>query len=346
MACYYPLKARFRTRAEVIDGITHGISAGKLRQPIVKGSNYDGDLSPVLDVDTGEYQEWFDLGCGQCIGCRLAYSREWANRNVLESLCYDEDRNKFLTLTYSNDTVPVGSEGNLTTKLDDISDFMKRLRRYYEYNYNHYGIRFFAASEYGGDTFRPHYHASLFNLVIPDLKKIANNVRGDCLYTSDLINKIWGKGFVVIGDFSWNTAAYTARYMVKKLKGKDASLEYQALGLEPECTRMSRRPGIGIEWINRREDWMDIYNTDEIVLPSNSSKVNAVKPPKSFDMRLKDADPIRYAKIKENRSKAAELSLKAKLDATGYTKNEYFSIAEMSQEAKNKKLLRIFQDLS
>lgn len=344
MACYHPLNARFRTPAEIADGLSRGIKRSLLNRPIVKGELTESDLD-IVDTSTGEVYSWFKIPCDKCIGCRLAFSREWANRNTLESLCYDEDVNKFLTFTYDNSFVPVSSEGVLTTNLDHISEFNKNLRAYYDYNFNHQGVRFYATSEYGSTTLRPHYHASYFNLPIPDLKRIATNFRGDPLYSSELINKIWGKGFVVIGDFAWNTAAYTARYIVKKLKG-EASLEYSAFGLEPENSRMSRRPGIGNEWMLKNQNWIDVYNTDEIVLPSNGSKANAVKPPKSFDRALEEIDPIRLAKIKANRARAAEMAQKARLDQSGYTEKEYFSVAELKQSLANKKLLRIFQDLS
>lgn len=343
MACTHPLKARFRTSLEIADGLSRGVSRSLLNRPIVKSRDLlDFEDFGIIDSD-GVLYDWFDIPCGRCISCRLAYSREWANRMTIESLVFDEDCNFFLTLTYDNEHVPINDQALLTARLDDVSSFMKRLRRYYEYTFNHTNIRFFSSSEYGSQTLRPHYHASLYNCPISDLKEIATNFRGDPLYSSDLINKIWGKGFVVIGKFAWNTAAYTARYIVKKLKG-DAALEYSVFGLEPETTRMSRKPGIGIEFLMDK-DLLEIYVNDEIVLPSVGGKCNAVKPPKIFDKKLEAIDPIRYAKIKSQRSKAAEISLQAKLDQTGYTKKEYFDIQDGLQSKANKKLLRIFQDL-
>lgn len=345
MSCFHPLNARFRTRAEIADGLSRGVKRSLLNRPIVVGELTENIDFNLLDPQTGELFEWFKIPCGKCIGCRLAYSREWANRMTLESLCYDQDRSWFLTLTYDNDHVPINDQAVLTTRLDDVSKFMKDLRRYYEYHFNHDQIRFFASSEYGSNTLRPHYHLSVYNMPIPDLEKIANNFRGDELFSSEIVNQIWKKGFVVIGRFEWNTAAYTARYIVKKLKGESA-LEYSVFGLEPESTRMSRRPGIGNEWMLKNQNWIDVYNTDEIVLPSNGSKANAVKPPKSFDRALEEIDPIRMARIKANRARAAEMAQKARLDQSGYTEKEYFSVAELKQSLANKKLLRIFQDLS
>lgn len=341
MACFHPLKVRYRTSLE-----QKNLPSGKTPNSLIF-SHGEHELYPgVLDEETGQFCEWFDIPCGKCIGCRLAYSREWANRNVLEALCYEESSNYFITLTYDDLHVPVSEiSGCLTTQLDDVSAFMKRLRRYYEYTYNHKNIRFYAASEYGCSTFRPHYHVSLFNCPIFDLKKLAVNFRGDVLYTSETIEKLWSHGFVVIGEFAWNTAAYTARYMVKKLKG-DAALEYQALGIQPESTRMSRAPGIGVPWIEKVGSWDQIYAHDEIVLPSNGSKVNAVKPPKIFDKMYAKDHEVDFAKVKSMRQRAADISLAVKLDQTGYTKKEYFAVAESYQKRSSKQLKRIFQDLS
>lgn len=344
MACYHPMKARRQTSEEQAISVRLGRSPKQLI--FSKGQHLlDTMKDGILDHQTGEICEWFDVRCDKCIGCRLDYSRDWANRNCLEALCYDEDVNKFLTFTYDDDHVPISDQATLTTRLDDVSEFNKRLRRHYEYHYNHQGIRFYASSEYGSKTFRPHYHSSFFNLPIPDLKQIATNFQGDPLYTSELINRIWGKGYVVIGDFAWNTAAYTARYIVKKLKGPIAALEYQAFGLEPESTRSSRRPGIGIEWINHHEDWMDIYEHDQIVLPSNGCQVNAIKPPRIFDKKLEQIDPARLARIKSKRAEVAQLKQEEKLKYYP-SKEEYFRIEETAKIRSNEKLLRVFQDLT
>lgn len=41
--------------------------------------------------------EYIDIPCGQCIECRLAYSRQWATRMMLEA--QDHKGCYFLTLT-------------------------------------------------------------------------------------------------------------------------------------------------------------------------------------------------------------------------------------------------------
>ena len=72
-------------------------------------------------VSTDFYEELL-LPCGQCIGCRIDYSRTWAIRCLHESKLHDE--NSFLTLTYDDDHLP----SDLSLDKTHFQKFMKRLR--------------------------------------------------------------------------------------------------------------------------------------------------------------------------------------------------------------------------
>lgn len=63
------------------------------------------------------------LPCGQCIGCRLERSRQWALRCLHEASCYE--KNVFATLTYDEEHLP--ADGSLD--LPEFQRFMKRLRK-------------------------------------------------------------------------------------------------------------------------------------------------------------------------------------------------------------------------
>lgn len=115
--------------------------------------------------DKADKWEGIQLPCGQCIGCRLDYSRQWADRILLETTLWEH--NWFVTLTYSDEFVPYKSTVNTTTGEliegktlvpEHLTKFMKDLRRYWSYHYGHDNIRFYACGEYGGQTERPHYH--------------------------------------------------------------------------------------------------------------------------------------------------------------------------------------------
>ena len=152
-----------------------------------------------------------DIPCGKCIGCRLKYSRDWANRCLCE-LQYHK-YNYFLTLTYNDDCIPYGCDpktGEVTAptlRYRDLQLFWKNLRN------NGKDIRFFACSEYGPTTFRPHYHAIVFGLELDDLVHYKTQYLGDQrvdYYTSEFINSCWydfdlnkSRGYVVIGDVTY-----------------------------------------------------------------------------------------------------------------------------------------------
>ena len=62
-----------------------------------------------------------NLPCGQCIGCRLERSRQWAVRCMHEASLHDE--NSFLTSPIRRESLRGGS-----LHLPDFQNFMKRLR--------------------------------------------------------------------------------------------------------------------------------------------------------------------------------------------------------------------------
>lgn len=115
-------------------------------------------------------------GCGRCYNCKKNKSNEWSFR-ITEHLRHTEN-GYFVTLTYATETVPMTDNGITTLRKKDVSDFIKRLRKYEsktkEVNYGYlksglkYDIKnklsFFAAGEYGELRFRPHYHLILMNV--------------------------------------------------------------------------------------------------------------------------------------------------------------------------------------
>lgn len=276
--------------------------------------------------------ETLELPCGRCIGCRLEYSRQWANRCVLESLSNPSCCNWFLTLTFEDDYLKdkINDRGFATVHNDDISIFMKALRQRWAKVHNVGSkIRFFGASEYGDETMRPHYHILCFGLPLYDLEYYKNNSQGDVLYKSKELDEVWKCGFVTVAEFNWNTAAYTARYVMKKVEGKMGAF-YDALGIEPEKTRMSRRPGIAAEYLNANIN--TIFDLDEIVLPASKGKLQVISPPKYFDKKLEVLNPLLYEYVKSQRDRIAKLRELSESQAHGYDPVDYCAIKEYHKE--------------
>lgn len=198
----------------------------------------------------GEIDRPVELPCGQCTGCRLNRSREWAIRCVHEAKLYG-DRNCFVTLTFNDTHFPPG--GSLDHAHWQL--FMKRLKSWTRRNQGAdqaNGIRFYMCGEYGPKLGRPHYHAVLFNFDFPDKKYKRVNREGDRIFTSEVLDKCWGQadpGMCEIGSVTFRSAAYVARYIMDKQTGEDAVAYYG--DKKPEYTNMSRNPGIGFGWFQK-----------------------------------------------------------------------------------------------
>ena len=121
---------------------------------------------------------------------------------------------------------------------------------------------------------RPHYHVCLFNCSFPDLVSYGS-ARGELRYTSPFLESIWQLGFVDVGSLSFDSAAYVARYILKKITGNLADDHYMQIDMdgcatwvEPEFTLMSRRPGIGKDWFDKYVS--DVFPSDEVPVPGSS----------------------------------------------------------------------------
>ena len=285
----------------------------------------------------GDITKFVDIPCGKCSGCRLQKSREWANRCLLE-LQYHKS-SYFVTLTYDEEHVPYHlyddpSTGEAFTSLSleprDWTLFMKRLRKKFGD-----GIRFFAAGEYGSETMRPHYHAIIFGLELDDLQPYKKSMQNFQYFNSPSLEKVWGNGFVVVASVTWETCAYTARYVMKKLYGAEAEF-YDNFNLEPEFTRMSRKPGIGRQYY---DDHPDLYEYEFINI-STEKGGRKFRPPKYYD-RLFDVDcPEESAKLKAIRTKMADEAKKAKLQKTTLSYLDQLAVEERNNLARIKSLKR------
>lgn len=353
MPCYHPLKA-----FEV--GV---LPSGKADLKIC-GYEVDhverlpnGTLVPSLYPDRGSlavncYRKFTEIPCGHCIGCRIMYSREWANRCLLESECVDSSY--FLTITYNNDFVPRSHYvdqntgevfDSLTLKKRDLQLFFKRLRKAVVVRdgleeSSTAGVRYFCCGEYGSHTYRPHYHAIIFGLRLDDLKLYKRNFHGDCLYTSEFLQNCWSSkssplGFIVVAPCSWETCAYTARYVCKKAFGIDKAF-YEAHGLEPEFTLMSRRPGIGRPWFDLHPD----VKPNDVLHISTPAGGKSFRPPKYYQKLYEVEFPDEAAELKAIRQRIAEDARELKLEKTNLSYLELLQVEEDSLIKRIKSLKR------
>jgi len=251
------------------------------------GKNANGKWPITFSPRDGYTDLQLTIPCGQCIGCRLERSRQWAIRCVHESQLHEA--NSFLTLTYDQDHLP--ANGSLVKQ--HFQKFIKRLRRSIPDK-----IRYFHCGEYGELLGRPHYHAIIFGYDFPD--KVQHSKENDhILYSSKHLATLWPFGQALIGDVTFESAAYVARYVIKKRTGKQAA-EHYGEKIPPYVT-MSRRPGIAADWLKQFKT--DIYPEDHVVIRNGQ----ICKPPKFYDKKLEQSSPEEYKKIRKTRHESAIL---------------------------------------
>ena len=234
-----------------------------------------------------------DLPCGRCVGCRLEYSRQWAMRCLHESKLHKQ--NCFITLTYDDEHLP--RDMSLDYRVFQL--FMKRLRKYFSPK----PVRFYMCGEYGEQFDRPHFHACLFGVDFPDKLLIRGSRRENALYRSAVLESLWPYGYSSIGEVNFESAAYVARYLMKKVNGDLAESHYRYVDLEtgeifqrtPEFAKMSLKPGIGAGWFDRFKS--DVYPHDYVVVRGRK-----VKPPKFYDKLNERADPLGHEVVEYRRA--------------------------------------------
>lgn len=239
----------------------------------------------IVFVERGDVIRSLQLNCGQCIGCRLERSRQWAIRCLHEAQLHDF--NCFITLTYSDEHLPTDN----SLHYRDFQLFMKRLRRYFK----HVPIRFYMCGEYGTDFSRPHFHACLFGLNFPDLVYFGKSETGSLIYTSSTLKHLWPFGYSSVGAVTFESAAYVARYIMKKQTGHNSHLHYMDVDISsgettfrtPEFNRMSLKPGIGANWFSKFRT--DVFPHDRVIVNGK-----AVKPPRYYDRLYARDFPIEF----------------------------------------------------
>lgn len=292
--------------------------------------NASGKRSITFNPSQGYRDLPVSVPCGQCIGCRLERSRQWAIRCVHEAQLHE--KNSFITLTYDNENLPPDK----SLHVDHFQKFMKRLRKRFGPN-----IRFFHCGEYGEKFARPHYHACLFNFDFRD-KKLWKEVRGNKLYVSKSLEELWPFGFSTIGDVTFESAAYVARYITKKVTGKNAKDHYELMlpdgelvTRKPEYVTMSRRPGLASAWFQKYSS--DVYPSDFIVM-----REKKIKPPKYYDRLYEHTYPEEIAEIKIKRKTLAKKhfanNTPERLEVRETIQNEKFKMLKRSYENETENL--------
>lgn len=255
----------------------------------------NGKRPIVFSASEGFVDLPVQVPCGQCIGCRLERSRQWAVRCMHEASLHDA--NCFLTLTYAPENLP--AFGSLVPA--DLQLFMKRLRKRIAPK----RVSFFACGEYGENLDRPHYHVILFGFMFPDRERFKTLPSGEMMFRSAMLEDLWPFGFSSIGNVTFESAAYVARYTCKKVTGELADEHYLACDTStgelqervPEFARMSLRPAVGKLWFDRYSS--EVLSADSVVVRGME-----MKPPAYYDKLHAAVDAVAAEAVKLERMKA------------------------------------------
>lgn len=159
-------------------------------------------------------KRWFDVPCGKCYACLINKSRDWYTRIYFEKRVWQ--RAYFVTLTYDDRFC----DGNVHK--DHLQKWFKRLRK------AGFVFKYFAISEYGPKTQRPHYHVIILT---------------DDRMKQDDIRKSWKKGFITISNVNGKRIYYCTRYMSRK--------ETHVDGKNDNFMLSSRRPALGFGFFEK-----------------------------------------------------------------------------------------------
>ena len=298
--------------------------------------------------EQGSFYRYQAIPCGHCTACQLKYSAEWATRVMCE--CQQHENNYFITLTYDEINLPIpeganygGNEyqndGTWTGTLypKDVDTFLNSLRKKFE-RINHKGLKYLYCGEYGERTRRPHYHMILMNCPL-DLKQFydfyTDKTTKKIHWKSKELDELWKKGMIDIGEVEWNSAAYVARYCMKKISYEKDKTIYYSQGKLPEFVRMSRRPGIGAEYFNKNAK--ELIKTDKLIMKNFHGQTATYKPPKAWDRKMEKLYPEEWEKIKLSRQEAAIRAAKIEKELTNATDLE--KLEQKAQDIINKSKL-------
>lgn len=326
MPCYHPM---------------FGIRTGE------KTVNGKDAIKIIGSVKPQNYPPWMivQIPCGKCIGCRLEYSKQWANRCMLEMQYHDEAW--FVTFTYNDEHVPQIYSASpdtgeallplMTLSKRDVQLAMKRIRK----KFSDDRIRYFLAGEYGSTTFRPHYHAILFGLHLHDIVPYSQNFRGDVLFNSQSLSDCWrdnsgqSMGHVVVAKCTWETCAYVARYTAKKYGVNDGEA-YDMLGLVRPFTLMSRKPGIGRQYFEDHPDCMEY----EFINVSTGEGGKKFRPPRYYEKLYDDIEPEKAHERKVKARVSAQRSEEIKQSKSNLDEYDRRALAERIKAGQFKSLRR------
>lgn len=253
-----------------------------------------------------------EFDCGSCPECMRKRSNLWALRAVYESKSHVS--NLMVTLTYdkfkysdrrNNEELPVNP--NIVCNKRHIQLFIKRLRKYLS-THSVLGvsslIKYLCTAEYGSRTHRAHYHLILFGVNFPDIHYYKKSKRGNVIYMSSILTKLWSHGICTIDSInvSGAIARYCTKYCAKSRSNDTFMLCSQNIGIDNLLKAFNGKS----YWIEGRE-YSIPRNIWEHYIMSKYNRYSSIVSPKyiNYDRSTYShwLDDFRYMKSKADRKR-------------------------------------------
>jgi hypothetical protein len=253
--------------------------------------------------------------CGQCLACRINKQNDWTKRIMDE--CKMHKSNAFITLTYRDDCRPyvVKPDGTIlwTIVKEDWTNFMKHLRQKCVRNYGKdYKLSFFTSAEYGTQSRQCHFHSIIFGLNANPTNQM-------------LVKKVWKKGRTSTLPVFDGGADYCAKHQTKYDPAVD--LKWQT----PPYQVMSRRPAVGLRWIQSHPDSIS-YEDHELSYLKFSKRGMAWLPaPRYYIDKVFDVDTKKHLRNVQTGKSMVKLSYKLGLNDQAIRK--YLEVNALQKEA-------------
>lgn len=282
MSCYEPLNG-FVVGTTEKGKVKLRVTSSDVKALDEKGRAIYSDIG----IDDSCRLPAYEIPCGHCLGCRVDHAKEWSNRLMMEKKLHDSCL--FVTLTYDDEHIPVVEHldeetgeyyFNSSLCKRDVQLFVKRLRK----RFSDDRIRYYIAGEYGPSTGRAHYHAIIFGLHLVDMQPFGRSETGNQYFISASLSDVWKRGFVSVEPANEFTIKYVAAYITTKI-GVHSNDTFTDLGLEPPFALMSRKPGIGCQFL--LDNWDKILDDDRILFGDIEGS-HEFKPPRYWYKKIEE----------------------------------------------------------
>lgn len=180
-----------------------------------------------MQIKNKKTAELTTVPCSKCPECKARRASGWSFRLMQEERVSSSAF--FITLTYDTDYVPITRNGFMGLDKKHLQLFFKRLRK--AHGNTGETIKYYAVGEYGGKTYRPHYHIILFNAQL------------------ELIEPAWRVKDVPIGHIHFGyVEAASVGYTLKYISKPSRIPLHRNDDRQPEFSLMSK--GLGMSYLS------------------------------------------------------------------------------------------------